>query len=136
MDNTHRIEPDRGRPEVERRDHTRRAARGTSAPGGEIKLDVRARSYIVAHPLTSAGAALALGALFGVRRRRDRTGLIGLAFAGIGGVALRIARDIAMRRLGETALSWWDDHSDREESTAPGESAEPPDVRPFEYWPG
>ena len=78
------------------------------------KLDLPA--HIAAHPLASVGAAFVLGALLGLRRRRPRTtaseptverSLAGAIAAGVGAFALRLAKEIALKQVAESARGWW-----------------------------
>ena len=76
------------------------------------KFDVKA--HITAHPLAAVGAALALGALLGIpggggKSSDDSTagrGLGGALLAGIAGLAIRIAKDVAVRQLTGVAKDW------------------------------
>ena len=85
------------------------------------KFDIKA--HIAAHPLLAVGAAFALGALVGIPggRRRTSSGSgsdeqvrrsVGAVVAtGIAGIAIRVAKDFAVRHLAGVAKTWWDDHS-------------------------
>ena len=79
--------------------------------------DVRARldiaAYITAHPLASVGIAAAAGALLGMRRRVRREaetvqrGFAGMVAAGVGALALRVAKEIAFKQVADAARGWW-----------------------------
>ena len=76
------------------------------------RLDIAA--YITAHPLASVGAAAAVGALLGLRRRRKpraeavvERGFAGAVVAGIGALALRVAKEIAFKEVADVARGWW-----------------------------
>ena len=75
------------------------------------KFDIKA--HITAHPLAAVGAALALGALLGIpgsgsssRDSDAQRGLGGAALAGIAGLLIRIAKDVAVRQLTGAAKDW------------------------------
>jgi hypothetical protein len=86
------------------------------------KFDLPA--HIAAHPLAATGAAFALGALRGgrgrerereleygeVREHRDERGpsRTGLLLAGVGALAIRLVKEIAMREASDAVLRWWD----------------------------
>jgi hypothetical protein len=75
------------------------------------RLDIAA--YITAHPLASVGAAAAVGALLGLRRRKPRAGHVversfaGAVAAGVGALALRVAKEIAFKEVADVARGWW-----------------------------
>lgn len=84
------------------------------------KFDVPA--HIAAHPLAATGIAFALGLLIGGRgrARRARTeedaeivkrSLSGALFTALGAVAIRLAKDIALRQFADSAMQWWDQRS-------------------------
>lgn len=76
------------------------------------KLDVPSQ-HIAAHPLPAVGIAFALGALLAMRgggkRDHDDTGrgLGRAALAGLVAIAVRAAKDLAMRRFADVAQDWW-----------------------------
>jgi hypothetical protein len=86
------------------------------------KFDVKA--HISAHPLIAVGAAFALGALIGIpggsRRSAPATedqvqrGVGALITAGIAGIAIRVAKDFAVRQLAGVAKNWWDKQGESE----------------------
>jgi len=75
------------------------------------RLDIAA--YITAHPLASVGAAAAVGALLGMRRRKPSTGEVversfaAAAAGAVGALALRVAKEIAFKQVADAARSWW-----------------------------
>lgn len=80
------------------------------------ELDVRAQ--IDQHPWELVGAAALLGAWIGLtqprpeaaRRELSLSGKLGdMLLTGLGALALRFARDQAIRRVGEVAKRWWDE---------------------------
>lgn len=90
-------------------------------------------SHIAAHPLLATGAALALGALLGMRRSirvepegEARRTVAGALFAGLGAVALRFAKDFATREAADVAKRWWDQRQSTEY-----ESSRDPSVEAF-----
>jgi hypothetical protein len=68
-------------------------------------IDLRAR--IGEHPFIAVGAALALGALLGMRKGGGpgKGSAIGAAV----GLAVRLAKDYAVQRIVRGALAWWGD---------------------------
>lgn len=86
------------------------------------RLDIPAQ--IAAHPLAAVGAALVAGALLGLasggRRtrasdagepRESRGGGLGRAVAaGLGTIALRVAKELALRGATQAARSWIEQH--------------------------
>ncbi|MEJ7596522.1 MAG: hypothetical protein WKG01_01325 [Kofleriaceae bacterium] len=76
------------------------------------KFDIKA--HISSHPLVAVGAALALGALLGIpgsdgspsHDSETKRGLGGAAMAGIAGLLIRIAKDVAVRQLTGVAKDW------------------------------
>jgi hypothetical protein len=83
------------------------------------KLDVPA--HIAAHPFIAVGAAFALGALLGSRRRRVRTradserGVGGAIVAALGALAMSAAKDFALHHAKGAAGRWLDAHADEAE---------------------
>lgn len=70
----------------------------------------RVEAAITAHPLPAVGAAFALGAIAGLARKAMKgdgeRSIGGMVVAGIGAVALRLAKSYAFSRLGDAAKSW------------------------------
>jgi len=96
------------------------------------KLDIPA--HITAHPLLAAGAAFALGALLGMGGRMRvepdgtvKRGLGGAMFAALGAVAIRFAKDFAVREAAGVAKTWWHNYvgGDPGASTEHATSREP-----------
>lgn len=75
------------------------------------RLDISA--HIAAHPLAAVGAAAAVGALLGLRRRAARRSdaversFAGAVVAGVGALALRVAKEIAFKEVADAARGWW-----------------------------
>ena len=69
----------------------------------------RVEGAITSHPLPVVGAAFALGAIVGLvvpRAARGERSVGGMIVAGLGAVAVRLAKSYAIGRLGEVAKSW------------------------------
>ena len=88
--------------------------------GRRVKA-VRARldvpSHIAAHPLAAVGAALALGALLGMRGGKRgsagagdeaASGIGKAALAGLAALGVRVAKELALRSAAEVGRRWWD----------------------------
>lgn len=103
------------------------------------RLDVPAQ--IAAHPLAAVGVALAAGALLGLsggRRRaratepgeaREGGGLGRAALAGLGAIALRVAKELALRGAAKAARSWWEQQEQAHASEA--RTSYDPHMEPF-----
>jgi hypothetical protein len=85
------------------------------------RFDIPAQ--IAAHPLVAVGAAFALGALLGLRGGGDPSehepgegGLGRAVMAGLAALAVRAAKELAMRGATEAARSWWE-HSQQSSSS-------------------
>lgn len=77
------------------------------------ELDLRGR--IAASPWPVVGAAALLGAWFAFAPKREprirsetRTRLADVAIAALSAIALRMARDAALRQAGAIARRWWE----------------------------
>lgn len=69
----------------------------------------RLEGVVTEHPLPVVGAAFALGALVALvmpRADKGERSLGGMIVAGMGAVALRLAKSYAVGRLGDAAKSW------------------------------
>jgi hypothetical protein len=69
----------------------------------------RVEDAISSHPLPAIGAAFALGAVVALampRADRGERSVGGMIVAGLGAVAVRLAKSYAIGRLGEVAKSW------------------------------
>lgn len=96
------------------------------------KFDIKA--HIAAHPLIAVGAAFALGALVGIPggSRRSSAGpddqvrrSVGAVVAtGIAGIAIRIAKDFAVRQLAGVAKNWWENQGTSEVTASRDPSVE------------
>ena len=96
------------------------------------KFDIKA--HIAAHPLIAVGAAFALGALVGIPggKRRSSSGTddqvrrsVGAVVAtGIAGIAIRIAKDFAVRQLAGVAKNWWENQGTSEVTSSRDPSVE------------
>jgi len=84
-----------------------------------VRARLDAPAQISAHPLASVGAAFALGALLGARggggRRREAgegggSRLGRAVVAALGALAVRLAKELAMRGAAEAARGWWERH--------------------------
>lgn len=75
----------------------------------------RLEGAVTAHPLPVVGTAFALGALValatGGRSDKSERGFGGMIVAGLGAVAVRLAKSYAIGRLGDVAKSWLLDES-------------------------
>ena len=78
-------------------------------------IESRIESMISAHPLPAVGAAFALGALVafasGRIGKRGERSIGGMIVAGLGAVAVRLAKSYAFARLGDAAKSWFAENS-------------------------
>lgn len=95
------------------------------------RLDVSTK--IAAHPLGAVGTAFALGALLGLRRgRRHQGGEVESKLpitALLGALAVRLAKELAMRGLTGAVREWWEG---RQESPASEVRASyDPSLEPF-----
>jgi len=75
------------------------------------KFDVEAQ--IVAHPLPAIGIAFAIGAAFALAGSRKHApeaqrGLGGMVIAGLGALAMRMLKDVALSQLSGAAKTWLD----------------------------
>ena len=95
------------------------------------KLDIK--SHIEAHPLIAVGAALALGALIGIPGGGRRStpaaddverGVGAVIAAGLAGIAIRVAKDFAIRHLAGVAKDWWDKQGESEVTASRDPSVE------------
>jgi len=115
---THDPDPERARIDEVRAHLIERIEElGRRFHAARAKLDLRA--HIVAHPLASVGAAFAVGALLGLSGRAPRPaaaaatdaavkrGIGGVIAAGVGAFALRLAKEIALKQVAESARGWW-----------------------------
>jgi hypothetical protein len=97
------------------------------------RLDLPAQ--VAAHPLASVGAAFALGALLGMRGRPRREGGgvgLGRAAAGaLGALAVRLAKDLAVRSAAEAARGWWEHHPRASPSPSEIRTSYDPSIEPF-----
>ena len=90
-------------------------------------------AQIAARPLASVGVALGVGALLGLRGRPRRPGGGGglgrAAAAALGALALRLAKELAMRGATEAARDWWEHH----QRASPSEirTSYDPSIEPF-----
>jgi hypothetical protein len=95
------------------------------------RLDLPAQ--LAAHPLASVGAAFALGALLGMRgrpRREGGGGGLGRAVAAaLGALAVRLAKELAVRGATEVARGWWEDHQPASRSEV--RTSYDPSIEPF-----
>jgi len=97
------------------------------------RLDISAQ--IAARPLLAVGAALALGALLGLRggSRREREpgegGLGSAVMAGLAALAVRAAKELAMRGATEAARHWWEQH--QQASASEARTSYDPHMEPF-----
>jgi hypothetical protein len=105
------------------------------------RLDVPAQ--IAAHPLVAVGAALAAGALLGLagggRRARARKpreprapnegGLGRAVMAGLGALAIRAAKELALRGAAQAARSLWEQHE--QASASEVRTSYDPHMEPF-----
>ena len=69
----------------------------------------RVEGMITEHPLPVVGAAFALGAIVGLvmpKADRGQRSVGGMIVAGLGAVAVRLAKTYAIGRLGDVAKSW------------------------------
>jgi hypothetical protein len=69
----------------------------------------RASGLITEHPLPMVGAAFALGAIVALvmpRADRGQRSVGGMIVAGLGAVAVRLAKSYALGRLGDAAKNW------------------------------
>lgn len=79
---------------------------------GEGKLHSvmsRVEGAITEHPLPMVGAAFALGAVVALvmpKAAKGQRSVPGMIVAGLGAVALRLAKSYALSRLGDVAKSW------------------------------
>ena len=95
------------------------------------KFDIAA--HISAHPLIAAGAAFALGAMVGIPRgSRPAPEMDGqvqrsvgaVITAAIAGIAIRVAKDFAVRQLAGVAKNWWDNQGESEVTASRDPSVE------------
>jgi hypothetical protein len=75
------------------------------------RLFAEMRAHVDAHPWQLVGGAALAGAWFALGRAptRSRRTLGELAVTAIVAIAWRIARDAAIRRIGDAAMRWWDE---------------------------
>ena len=81
----------------------------------------RVEGLVTAHPLPAVGAAFALGALVALatgRSRDEGRSVGGMIVAGLGAVAVRLAKSYAIGRLGDAAKSWLLDERDGSQPSA------------------
>ena len=87
---------------------------GRRFKAARARLDIPAQ--IAARPLATVGAAFAVGALLGLRaagrsRREPSEGRLGRALlAGLGALAVRAGKELAMRGAAQAARNWWEQH--------------------------
>jgi hypothetical protein len=90
---------------------------------------------IVANPLASVGVAFAVGVLAGLRggRAKETAGqrIFGAAVAGLAGLAVRAAKDYALREAADAAWKWWGRHRAGMTSTSEVRTSKEPSVETF-----
>lgn len=95
--------------------------------GGERESFVsRVETAISSHPLPAVGAAFALGAIVALASGRADKGersVGGMIVAGLGAVALRIAKSYAFSRLGAAAKTWLMNELGADQPASPAEHA-------------
>jgi hypothetical protein len=85
------------------------------------KFDVEAQ--IAAHPLPAIGIAFAIGAVFALAGGRKHTpdahrGIGGAMMAGLGALAMRMLKDVALGQLSGAARAWMEGNATDGERTA------------------
>lgn len=100
------------------------------------RLDLEAR--IAAHPLAAVGIAFALGAVLGLGSKRRvvpeepvRRGLGGAVVAGVTALAMRVAKDAAIRQLADATRGWLHRQYGMEASDSERAASRDPSVEPF-----
>src|SRR5690242_13987794 len=92
-------------------------------------------SRIVANPLASVGVAFAVGVLAGLRggRTKETAGqrIFGAAIAGLAGLAVRAAKDYALREAADAAWKWWARKRTGATSTSEVRTSKDPSVETF-----
>jgi len=104
----------------------------------DVRQRIDLESRIAARPLTAVGIAFALGAVLALGGRRRaapeeqvQRGLGGAVIAGITAIAMRVAKDAAIRQLADAARRWLHEQYGTNVPDSEREASRDPSVEPF-----